>query len=260
MATIFNWCAFGMYLLILQPESCNLFIFLLETNIHYLFSDRKHIEFRTDDIKSSLIHFSDSFQLLEILCSHNQVFFILVSINESGSGDQWFNECELFCIHNLFPSLPDHLISIFYSQKLNRTASPLLGSRATLLRFSLAFVHLLNFNAIFVICRKFIIIDWQLSNQNGNEGPMHTPHVFPFFKRMNPFSPHVVSQEFLIVQACSLEPTKKTAWLSLVSQLSNIPEAYRCQLVASTRTAIGLFWITIYIYEQPVICVTPYIL
>lgn len=74
---------------------------------------------------------------------------------------------------------------------------------------------------------------------------MHTPQVFPFFNRMKPFSPHVVSQEFFIVHASGLEPTKNTAWLSLVSQLSKIPEAYKCQLVASTRTAIGLLEITI---------------
>lgn len=59
----------------------------------------------------------------------------------------------------------------------------------------------------------------------GKEGPVQTPQVLPFFNLINPCSPQVAAQEFLIVQASSDEPTKNTAWFKLVWQLSKIPEA-----------------------------------
>lgn len=91
----------------------------------------------------------------------------------------------------------------------------------------------------------------------GKDGPVHTPQVLPFFSRMYPFSPQASLQEFLMIQYSSVLPTRNTAWLSLVSQLSKIPEAYRCQLEASTLTAMGLLWIVVSISEHPAIYDTP---
>lgn len=63
------------------------------------------------------------------------------------------------------------------------------------------------------------------NDQIGNDGPMQTPQVLPFFNLMNPCSPQVGPHEFLIVHDWSFDPTKNTAWLSLVSHFSKIPEA-----------------------------------
>lgn len=94
----------------------------------------------------------------------------------------------------------------------------------------------------------------------GKDGPVHTPQVFPFLSRIYPFSPHASLQEFLMIQYSSEEPTKNTAWLSLVSQLSKMPDAYKCQLVASTLTAMGLLWSVVSISEQLAIYDTPKVL
>ncbi len=83
-----------------------------------------------------------------------------------------------------------------------------------------------------------------LNDQIGNDGPVQTPQVLPLANLMNPCSPQAGLHEFLIVQASSLEPTKKTAWLRFVAQLLKTPDAYDFQFEASTLTAIGLLWIS----------------
>lgn len=76
--------------------------------------------------------------------------------------------------------------------------------------------------------------------QIANDGPVQTPQVSPLANLINPCSPQAALHEFLMVQAESLVATKKTAWLSALLQLLNIPDAYDFQLEASTLTAIGL--------------------
>ena len=58
----------------------------------------------------------------------------------------------------------------------------------------------------------------------GNDGPKQTPQVFPFLRRMNPLSPQLELQEFLMIHDSSFDPTMKTAWLSFSAQLSKIPD------------------------------------
>lgn len=70
-----------------------------------------------------------------------------------------------------------------------------------------------------------MIDKWFESDQMGNEGPVQTPQVLPFANLMYPCSPQAALHEFLIVQASSLEPIKKTAWFKLVPQLLKIPDA-----------------------------------
>lgn len=56
-----------------------------------------------------------------------------------------------------------------------------------------------------------------------NDGPKQTAQVSPLASLIYPFSPQDYPQEFLIVQAVSLVPIKKTAWLMFLLQLSKIP-------------------------------------
>ena len=48
--------------------------------------------------------------------------------------------------------------------------------------------------------------------------------VFPLASLMNPDSPQVVPQEFLMVQYESAEATKRTPWLTELPQLENTPD------------------------------------
>jgi len=57
---------------------------------------------------------------------------------------------------------------------------------------------------------------------------------------MNPFSPHEVPQEFLMVQYSSVTPTRRTPWFSEVLQFLKTPSPYLDQFEASTATEMGL--------------------
>ena len=74
----------------------------------------------------------------------------------------------------------------------------------------------------------------------GYDATLQTPQVFPLASLINPFSPQLAPQEFLMTQDPLLVPTKVTPWLREVLQLLKTPEEYLDQLVASTATEIGL--------------------
>jgi len=67
----------------------------------------------------------------------------------------------------------------------------------------------------------------------------HRPHVFPGANLMKPCSPQVVPQEFLIFQAESEAPTKRTAWLIPDPHPLKTPLLYDDQFEASTVTEMG---------------------
>lgn len=62
-------------------------------------------------------------------------------------------------------------------------------------------------------------------DQIGKDGPWQTLQVLPLANLMYPCSPHEVLHEFLMIHDSWFEPTMKTAWLMLFSQLLKIPEA-----------------------------------
>ena len=62
--------------------------------------------------------------------------------------------------------------------------------------------------------------DW---DQMAKDGPWQTAQVSPLANLMYPLSPQVVAQLFLIVHAVSDVPTRNTAWLMFLAQLSKIP-------------------------------------
>jgi len=49
------------------------------------------------------------------------------------------------------------------------------------------------------------------------------PQVFPILSLMNPYSPHEVAQEFLIIQKSALNPTPVTPWFKFAPQFENTP-------------------------------------
>ncbi len=58
----------------------------------------------------------------------------------------------------------------------------------------------------------------------GYDGYWQTAQVFPRLSLMNPDSPQLPPQEFLIFQYASVAPTNKTPWLTLVPQLESTPD------------------------------------
>jgi hypothetical protein len=64
--------------------------------------------------------------------------------------------------------------------------------------------------------------------------------VFPGANLINPYSPHLVLQEFLTIQLPLVSnPTARTAWFVFNPQLEKIPPLYNAQLLASTEIETG---------------------
>jgi hypothetical protein len=68
---------------------------------------------------------------------------------------------------------------------------------------------------------------------------MQTPQVFPRASLINPDSPQVDPQEFLIFHESEEIPTRRMSWLRLVPQLLKIPDLYVLHFVASAETPTG---------------------
>lgn len=78
------------------------------------------------------------------------------------------------------------------------------------------------------------------------------PQVFPPLTLINPFSPQLDPQEFLIFQFPDKIPTANTAWLRDELQSLKIPDLYFDHFAASTVTDKGETERAFYIPEHPV--------
>lgn len=93
----------------------------------------------------------------------------------------------------------------FSSNMLNESKLPVIWSSSS------TYSDIGVFYNKFIYASLIINLIYLFRNQTGADGPKHTPHVFPFFKRINPFSPQSGPQEFLMVHESALDPIMKTA-------------------------------------------------